>query len=381
MWFHIRHEVEMERLAGGNMRFMHIADVHLGVVPDKGKPWSEQRAQEVRSSFQRVLEEAEREHIDVLLIAGDLFHFPPTTSLLKELDAQLSELENITTILIAGNHDYRTPGSPLDRYEFQSDTLCLRAGKAEQIVLKDLKTCITGISYDRQIVTEPLYDELTPRLPGEEFHEGYFQILLAHGGEEKHSPMNREGLLKSGFDYIALGHIHKPEIIAADKMIYPGSLEPIDYTDTGARGYVIGEAVEQKEGWFCRTEWREFSCRQYKDLSIEVKPEMTNYQLQKMVQEQMDAFGAEHIYRIVLEGYRSSLFQADLNGLMNLYHIYEVADHTHEAYDLEQLQEENGDNLLGRYIQAFEGQEDTLHQRALEYGVKALLRCREFEKL
>ena len=26
------------------MRFMHFSDVHLGVVPDDGKPWSEQRA-------------------------------------------------------------------------------------------------------------------------------------------------------------------------------------------------------------------------------------------------------------------------------------------------------------------------------------------------
>ncbi len=359
---------------------MHIADVHLGVVPDKGKPWSEQRAQEIKSSFQRLLDVAKKEEIDVLLIAGDLFHFPPTTSMLKELDAQLNELENVTTILIAGNHDYRTAGSPLDRYEFQSDTLCLGTGEPEQVVLEDLETCITGISYDRQIITEALYDGLTPELPGEELHEGYFQILLAHGGDEKHSPINREGLLCSGFDYIALGHIHKPEIIAADQMIYPGSLEPIDYTDTGARGYVIGEAVKQKEGWSCRTEWREFSCRQYVELPVEVQPEMTNYQLQKLVQEQMDELGSEHIYRVLLQGYRSSLFQADLNGLMNLYHIYEIADQTHEAYDLEQLQEENADNLLGRYIQSFEGQEDVLHQRALEYGVKALMRCREFEK-
>lgn len=359
---------------------MHIADVHLGVVPDKGKPWSEQRAQEIQSSFQRVLETARKENIDVLLIAGDLFHFPPTVAMLKELDSQLSDLENVTTILIAGNHDYRAPGSPLDRYEFQSDTLCLRAGQPEQIVLEDLKTCITGISYDRQIIREALYDELTPELPGVEYQEGYFQILLAHGGDEKHSPMNREQLLQSGFDYIALGHIHKPEIIMADKMIYAGSLEPIDDTDIGARGYVIGEAVEGTTGWSFRTEWREFSCRQYVELPIEVEPELTNYQLQKLVQEQMDSMGAEHIYRIVLQGYRSSLFQADLNSLTSLYHIYEVEDHTHEAYDLEQLQEENADNLLGRYIQAFDGQEDVLHQRALEYGVKALLRCREFER-
>ena len=101
------------------MKFMHIADVHLGVMPDKGKPWSEQRAQDIRDTFQRILDTAREEEIDVLLIAGDLFHFPPTMAMLKEVDARLSELEHVTTILIAGNHDYRAAGSPLDRYEFQ----------------------------------------------------------------------------------------------------------------------------------------------------------------------------------------------------------------------------------------------------------------------
>lgn len=368
------------KLAGDIVKFIHIADVHLGVEPDKGKPWSDQRAQEIKSSFERLLDVVKEENIDLLLIAGDLFHFPPTVAMLKELDARLCELENVTTILIAGNHDYRAAGTPLDRYEFQSDTLCLGTETPEQVQLEDLETCVTGISYHRQMITEALYDDLTPELPGQEFCPEYFHILLAHGGDEKHSPMNKDRMLSSGFDYIALGHIHKPEVLAADRMIYPGSLEPIDHTDVGARGYVIGEAVRKKEGWTCRTEWREFSCRQYVDLSIGVKPEMTNYQLQKLVQEQMDAQGPEHIYRIKLEGYRNSLFQADLNGLLNVYHIYDVEDQTHEAYDLEALRKENANNLLGRYIECFDGQEDILHQRALEYGVKALIRCREFEK-
>lgn len=361
------------------MRFMHIADVHLGVVPDKGKPWSEQRSREVKDTFGRVLDIAGKEQIDLLLVAGDLFHFPPTMAMLKELDSQLGELEGVTTILIAGNHDYVTAGSPLDRYEFQSDTALLTPGRAEQIVLKDLETCVTGISYDRKEIREGIYDGLTPELPGECTYPNYFQILLAHGGDAKHAPIDREQLTHSGFDYIALGHIHKPEIIVPDFMINVGSLEPIDHTDTGARGYVLGEAWKENGAWQVHAQWQEISCRQYMDLVIEVQPELTNCMLQRQVQEKIDALGIGNIYRIILEGYRSSLFQADLNSLMNLYFIYEVVDHTHEAYDLEQLQAENPDNLLGRFIQTFDGQEDELHRKALEYGVKALLRCREYE--
>ena len=71
-------------------------------------------------------------------------------------------------------------------------------------------------------------------------------------------------------------------------------------------------------------------------------------------------------------------FDRIFNSLMNLYHIYEVVDHTHGVYDLERLAEENADNLLGRFIRNCENHEDELHQRALDYGVRALMRCREW---
>lgn len=382
------------------MKFMHIADVHLGVVPDKGKSWSDTRAREVQETFLRAIKAAKKEQVDLLLIAGDLFHYPPTIAMLKELDAQLQDLENVTTVIIAGNHDYIAPGAPMERYEFQSDTVILRAGAVEQLVFDDLKTCVTGISYDRQKITEPLYDDLTPQLawqiseereetsddgPVESFDgksdreypkklQEYVQILLAHGGDTEHSPIDREKLRKSGFDYIALGHIHKPEIMIPDYMIYAGSLEPIDYTDTGERGYIIGEA----EGKNVRTKWVSFSCRQYVDLQIEVDAAWTNYQLQKAVQEQIEERGSEHIYQIILEGTRSAGLLPDLTSLQHIYQITAVVDHTYEAFDYEQLRKENADNLLGRFIERMHTQDSSeLEQRALEYGVKALLKYRE----
>lgn len=382
------------------MKFMHIADVHLGVVPDKGKSWSDTRAREVQETFLRTLKAAQEEQVDLLLIAGDLFHFPPTVSMLRELDTQLQELKNVTTIIIAGNHDYIVPGSPMERYEFQSDTVILRAGAAEQLVFDDLKTCVTGISYERQKIKEPLYDDLTPQLAWQISEEGekasadgftegfdkesdkkypeklreYVQILLAHGGDAEHSLIDREKLRKSGFDYIALGHIHKPEVIIPDYMIYAGSLEPIDYTDTGERGYVIGEVMGKE----VRTKWIPFSCRQYIDLKIDVDESWTNYQLQRVVQEQIEESGSEHIYRIILKGMRSAGLLPDLTSLQHIYQITEILDDTHEAFDYEQLRKENADNLLGRFIEQMYTSDNTeLEQRALEYGVKALMKCRE----
>ena len=59
------------------MRFIHIADVHLGAEPDAGKAYSEERAGELWETLERVLKVCEKEQTDLLLIAGDLFHRQP----------------------------------------------------------------------------------------------------------------------------------------------------------------------------------------------------------------------------------------------------------------------------------------------------------------
>ena len=56
------------------MRFIHISDVHLGMTPDKGKAWSGVRAKEIEDTFDKILTIAEERKVDLLLVAGDLFH-------------------------------------------------------------------------------------------------------------------------------------------------------------------------------------------------------------------------------------------------------------------------------------------------------------------
>ena len=55
------------------MLFYHLADIHLGACPDRGHPWSQQRAQQIYDSFYKVLERAHEEQADFVFICGDLF--------------------------------------------------------------------------------------------------------------------------------------------------------------------------------------------------------------------------------------------------------------------------------------------------------------------
>ena len=56
------------------MRFIHMADVHLGCIPDGRSEWGAKRASELWETFRDALEDASRMKADLVLIAGDLFH-------------------------------------------------------------------------------------------------------------------------------------------------------------------------------------------------------------------------------------------------------------------------------------------------------------------
>ena len=88
------------------MKFFHIADTHLGAIPDAGFAWSEERRSEIWESFRSVVAKADREEVDLLLIAGDLFHRQPLMRELKEVNYLFSTLKKTKVVFIIGNHDY-----------------------------------------------------------------------------------------------------------------------------------------------------------------------------------------------------------------------------------------------------------------------------------
>ena len=76
------------------MKFIHIADVHWGARPEREKKFGRIREQEIKETFQRVIDHANKQQVDLLLIAGDLFDQPPTQQELREVDYLLSRLNH-----------------------------------------------------------------------------------------------------------------------------------------------------------------------------------------------------------------------------------------------------------------------------------------------
>ena len=103
------------------------------------------------------------------------------------------------------------------------------------VELDRIQTAVYGCSYHSREILEPLYDHAVPE--GRQKYE----ILLAHGGDEKHIPIKSSQIMTLGYDYAAFGHIHKPQMLVENRMAYAGSLEPTDVGDTGAHGYIEGK--------------------------------------------------------------------------------------------------------------------------------------------
>ena len=87
------------------MKIIHTADLHLGMRPDREKPWSQERADALWETFRRIVRAAGERRADLFLIAGDLFHRQPLLRELKEVDSLFASLAPMPVVLIAGNHD------------------------------------------------------------------------------------------------------------------------------------------------------------------------------------------------------------------------------------------------------------------------------------
>lgn len=346
------------------MRFIHLADVHLGAVPDRGCPWSDRREEEIWETFRRVIAGIRENPVDLLFIAGDLFHRQPLLRELKEVNYLFSTIPETKVYLMAGNHDCMKPGSFYREFAWQPNVVFFKGETLTCVKEEGLGVYVYGLSYEHQEITAPLYDTARP-VEGEGLH-----ILLAHGGDEKHIPMNVNALAAAGFDYIALGHIHKPQILLRDTAAYAGALEPIDRGDLGSHGYIEGRL----ENGRLKTTFVPFACRSYQQLLLHVDEETTQLSLEEALKEEIYKRGGLNMYRVILQGSHAPELLLIPEKLKSYGNITEVLDESHPAYDLETLRKRYSGTLIGDYISYFlERDRSMVEDKALYYGLQALL--------
>ena len=354
------------------MRFIHLSDVHLGAVPDRGTPWSAKREEEIWNSFGRLMGELAQDPVDVIFITGNLFSRQPLKRELERVASFFEPLGQTRVYLMTGPTDlltetsfYRDQVWPENVFFFEGEEISRQKDPL-------LPLYIYGASMTKPGEEASLFQEAEPWvLPEEE--EG-LHILLARMGEEG---LDGKSLLRAGFDYVALGGEGAPLSQVRDKAAACGSFEPMEASDEGEHGYLLGWQAEGR----IRTRFVPYASRTYRRLEVEVLEEDTRYSVEDKVKEEIRKMGPSNIYTVHLVG-QSSLEQLFFfDRLRRLGNILEVVDETKPAYDLARVYESYKGTLLGDFMESFipAGEAfslehlSTMEEKALFYGIQALL--------
>lgn len=350
------------------MKFIHTADIHWGMNPDSDKPWSRDRAQAIRDTFSEIIRQAKIRDVDFLFIAGDLFHRQPLLRDLKELNYLFSTIPQVQVVIIAGNHDRIRPNSAIMSFDWCPNVKWMMDENVSSIYFKNLNTEVHGFSYHTREITESRLDDL--QAPETE----RIHILLAHGGDASHLPVDKKLLSTAGFSYVALGHIHKPEIAPDYSYAWCGSPEPLDKTETGQHGILFGE-INAASRRVTALEFIPLAQAQYIPLVVHVTPATTNGELTARIREEIERRGTQHIYRFRIRGMRDPDILFDLEYLSQKMQVIEVIDESEPQYDFSQLFADHPSDMIGFYIRALQKEEmSTVEKKALYYGIDALLR-------
>jgi DNA repair exonuclease SbcCD nuclease subunit len=223
-------------------RFIHAADLHLdsplhGLDAYDGAPVEQIRGA-TRRALANLVELAETERAAFVLVAGDLYdgdwrdyntglYFVRQMSRLREAGTPV--------YIIAGNHDAASQITKSLR--LPENVRMLSADRPESVVLEAEGVAIHGQSFATRAVTDDLSATYPVRLAG------FFNVGLLHTcaegreGHEPYAPCRIEALVAKGYDYWALGHIHKREILHGDPwVVFCGNLQGRHIRETGAKG-------------------------------------------------------------------------------------------------------------------------------------------------
>ena len=129
------------------MKFIHTGDLHYGMKPDIGKPWSTERAQAVKDALASIVRAARDEKADLLLIAGDLFHHQPLVRDLKEISYLFASIPDVAVAVIAGNHDRIRDNSAVLSFPWPKNVYYFTESALSSVYLRRLNTEVYGFSY------------------------------------------------------------------------------------------------------------------------------------------------------------------------------------------------------------------------------------------
>jgi exonuclease SbcD len=296
------------------VKLLHFSDLHLGVEnygTFDSRHGLSTRVMDFLHVFDVIVDRAIAERVDAVLFAGDAFkNRDPSPTLQREFARRIQRLAaaQIPIVMLIGNHDLPnvlTRATPVEIYQIlaipgvhvcrtiERIVVETRSGPLQVVALPwvtrslllslDAFREMTDVDIEREMqsliarAVATLQEQLDPELPA---------VLLAHVsmqgaalGFEQSIMLGRDvtvgldDLLARAFDYVALGHIHKHQVVGSKPpAVYAGSPERIDFGEEHeTKGFVLVSI--ERSGTERTTTWafEPLPARPFRTLRIEAR--------------------------------------------------------------------------------------------------------------
>lgn len=277
-------------------RFIHAADLHLDTpftgmtgVPDRLRRYLQDST---FAALGGLVDLAVSEQVDFIVISGDVYDASDSSLRaqlrLKEAWEKL-ERHGIPLYVIHGNHD---PLGTRLRLTLPSNVTTFGPSLESVTAVRRQDglpvAVVSGISYASSSVTENLSRRFKRSTDSPLYH-----IALLHAnveGQEGHdvyAPCSLADLRDSGYDYWALGHIHKRQVLSESPLVvYPGNLQGRSLKETGAKGCYL---VMVDENGSAELEFHELDQVRWHEVDIPIDGLDTEEDWKLRTEEQLEA--------------------------------------------------------------------------------------------
>ncbi len=282
------------------VKIFHCADLHLdSPFSLSGPAQAEQRKIELRSAFTSAMMVAKQEKVELFFISGDLFDSEYATRDTAELLInEFNSFPECRFFISPGNHDPYNDVSPYKTVAFPPNAHIFGETK-EKVEIPELGVNVYGVGF-----TSAVYMS-SPAAGYGQLDKSKINILVCHGDTASplspNGPITKAEIAQSGFDYIALGHIHAPSGVCREGdtyYAYPGCLEGRSFDEPGYHGALMG--VVEKGG--VNLKMIRFSKRRYETLQVDVTDCPGKSAVIDTIRGKIRPYGNDTAIRVVVTG-------------------------------------------------------------------------------
>ncbi|MBO5348764.1 MAG: DNA repair exonuclease [Clostridia bacterium] len=354
------------------MKFVHIADMHFDTsfTQLNNSNLGTLRRLEQRKVLKKVIDYIKNNDVEYLFIAGDLYeHKYIRESTIEYINNLFKEIENTKIFITPGNHDPYLKNSFYSKYKWNKNVHIFGPNISK---IKENNINIYGYGFNDFYYTNPEIENF------ELENKNEINILITHATlngtnniERQYNAISKSTLEKIGFDYVALGHIHKCNYNEENKIIYPGSPISMGFDELGSHGMIVGN-IDKNE---LNLQFIPLDESEFKIINVDLTEMISIDELIENIDNL--EINENDYYEIYLIGKRK--FEIDKYSLKKIIKnekIIKLKDLTKRDYDVQKIANEN--TLKGLFVkEILEKMNDInadkeLLENALEIGLEIL---------